>query len=124
MYGSFLRRSGERRAAATHLAEAERVFCHLAATPFVERCQAELAGCGLAPRSRSTQQGRFALTAQELAVARLVAAGATNREVAAQLVLSVKTIEYNLGNVFTKLSISSRRQLAGRLSAPSSLGAN
>jgi DNA-binding CsgD family transcriptional regulator len=48
-------------------------------------------------------------------VARLVADGATNREVAAQLYLSVKGIEYHLGNIFAKLAITSRRQLRSAL---------
>ena len=58
--------------------------------------------------------GRATLTRQELAVARLVAAGGTNREAAAKLVVSVKTIEYHLGNVYAKLGVTSRTQLALR----------
>jgi DNA-binding NarL/FixJ family response regulator len=52
------------------------------------------------------------LTRQEQAVARLVAAGHTNRETAAALVVSVKTIEYHLGNTYAKLGVTSRTQLA------------
>ena len=52
-----------------------------------------------------------ALTAREQVVARLVASGMTNREVAAELFVSVKTIEYHLSVIFTKLHIRSRRQL-------------
>jgi DNA-binding NarL/FixJ family response regulator len=55
---------------------------------------------------------RAGLTSQELVVARLVAAGRSNREVATELVVSVKTVEYHLRNVFTKLGIGSRRELA------------
>lgn len=116
-YGRFLRRAGERRAAADHLAEAHAAFDHLGADPFLRRCGAELAGCGLSPRRR-TPSAQLCLTPQELAVAKLVTAGSTNREVAAELVVSVKTVEYHLGNLFSRLGITSRRQLAARLSAP------
>ena len=55
---------------------------------------------------------------QELAVARLVAAGCSNREAAAELVVSVKTIEFHMRNAFQKLGVTSRTQLAGRLGGP------
>jgi DNA-binding NarL/FixJ family response regulator len=55
------------------------------------------------------------LTPQELAVARLVATGMANREVAGELIVSPKTVEYHLGHVFAKLEIRSRTQLAIRL---------
>jgi DNA-binding NarL/FixJ family response regulator len=55
---------------------------------------------------------------REREIAELVAAGRTNREVAAQLVLSEKTIESHLRNVFAKLGVSSRVELAGRLAPP------
>jgi DNA-binding NarL/FixJ family response regulator len=62
-----------------------------------------------------------ALTPQEAAVARLVASGLTNREVATELVLSVKTVEYHLGKVFAKLGLTSRSQLAARLAREGAL---
>lgn len=114
-YGRFLRRAGERRAAGGHLGEAHSTFCRLGAEPFAQRCGDELAACGLAPRRWSSNAARFKLSPQELAVAKLVMSGATNREVATQLVVSVKTVEYHLGNLFAKLGIRSRRQLGARL---------
>jgi DNA-binding NarL/FixJ family response regulator len=51
-------------------------------------------------------------------VARLVCAGRSNREVAAELVISVKTVEYHLGNAYTKLAVNSRTQLAALLGHP------
>jgi DNA-binding NarL/FixJ family response regulator len=54
-----------------------------------------------------------ALTEREQVVARMVGSGKTNREVAADLYLSVKAIEYHLDNIFDKLDIRSRRELRG-----------
>lgn len=115
-YGAFLRRAGERRAAAAQLRAALHGFTGLGAEPFAGRCQVELDACGLSPRTRPPS-GHVALTPQELAVARLVATGRTNREVAAELVVSPKTVEYHLGHAFTKLGVRSRTQLAVRLAA-------
>jgi DNA-binding NarL/FixJ family response regulator len=56
------------------------------------------------------------LTTQEQAVARLVCAGKSNREVAAELVISVKTVGYHLGNTYSKLGVNTRTQLAALLS--------
>ena len=77
---------------------------------FAERAARELRATGEHPRKRSTQP-THALTAHELHIARLVATGATSREVAAQLFLSPRTIEAHLRNIFRKLGITSRRQL-------------
>lgn len=113
-YGRFLRRAGSRRAAIAQLSTARTTFAELRARPFLDRCDAELAACGVpvaAPQSGVTDP----LTPQERAVTRLVCAGRTNREVAAELVLSVKTVGYHLGNAYAKLGVSSRTQLAARL---------
>jgi DNA-binding NarL/FixJ family response regulator len=60
---------------------------------------------------------RYRLTPQEQAVAHLVVKGLRNREVAAELVVSIKTVEYHLGNIYRKLQVSSRTQLVARLAA-------
>jgi len=117
--GGFLRRIGQRRRAANLLAAASKRFADLGAAPYVTRCDGELAAAGLAPTGR-VDRDRASLTSQELVVGRLAAAGRSNREIAAELVVSIKTIEYHLRNVFNKLGISSRRQLADRLPAPPS----
>jgi ATP/maltotriose-dependent transcriptional regulator MalT len=113
-YGAFLRRAGRRAAATSQLQAARELLIGLDARPFVERCDRELAGCGLTPAKRSAGYAS-SLTPQELAIARLVARGLTNQQVAAELVVSVKTIEYHLGKVYAKLAITSRAQLHGRL---------
>lgn len=113
-YGRFLRRTGRRRMAADQLSCARMAFERLHARPFLDRCDAELAACGLKPQSRG-HRGSLRLTAQELAVAQMVASGLTNREVASELVLSVKTIEYHLGHVFTKLGVAHRSQVHAAL---------
>ncbi len=113
-YGAHLRRAGERRRAATLLASALTTFTVLQAASFEERCERERRACGLAPSSRTTVDVTK-LTPQELSVARLVAEGRTNREVAAELFISVKTIETHLGHVYAKLGVRSRTELAGTL---------
>jgi DNA-binding CsgD family transcriptional regulator/tetratricopeptide (TPR) repeat protein len=112
-YGRFLRRRGERRAAAGQLQAARESFVRLGARPFLDRCDSELDACGVSPRPR-VQDGAD-LTPQERAVTRLVCAGRSNQEVAAELVLSVKTVDYHLGHVYTKLVVHSRTQLIARL---------
>lgn len=118
-YGGFLRRAGERRAALAQLSQARETFAGLGARPFLAKVDRELAGTGLAPsRKEGFDAGRVPLTPQELAVSRLVAAGRTNKEVAAELVVSVKTVEYHLANVFAKLGLTSRRELRSSLGTP------
>jgi DNA-binding CsgD family transcriptional regulator len=115
-YGRFLRRRGERRAAVERLQSARDRAMALGATPLVQRCDAELSACGA--EGQSNQPTKSALTAQEQVVARLVCEGLTNQQVARHLVLSVKTVGYHLGNVYTKLDVHSRTQLQTVLGRP------
>lgn len=108
------RRTGHRRAAAELLARAADTFERLGATPWSERTAREIERCGLRPRDRSTARDAD-LTAQERLVANLVATGLTNREVAAELVISAKTVEHHLGRVYAKLGLRSRTELAAHL---------
>ncbi len=113
-YGTFLRRSGRRRNAAAELEAAQSTFLRLQATPYLERCDRELTACGrVAVRPRTTRHP--VLTAQELTVARLAVRGLTNQQIARELLLSVKTIEYHLGNTYAKLGIASRMGLIDKL---------
>jgi DNA-binding CsgD family transcriptional regulator len=116
--GAYLRRAGQRRAAQSTLSAALERFNLLGARPWIERCERELRACGLRPAKRSDPAAGADLTPQERMVAHLVAGGATNREVATELVLSVKTIEHHLGRIYRKLGIRSRTELAALLAAP------
>jgi len=90
------------------------VFGVLGARPFLCASEAELAGVGLRPKSGG-DPALPGLTSQELRVAQLVASGLSNREAAAQLYLSPKTVEYHLAHAFTKLGVRSRYQLTNRI---------
>jgi DNA-binding CsgD family transcriptional regulator len=114
--GGNLRRAGKRRAAAVLLAQAAAGFDALGAAPWAVRCAREAEACGLRPRPRTAGHDRDReLTAQERLVARLVAGGRTNREVAGELVISAKTVEHHLGRVYAKLGVRSRTELAAHV---------
>lgn len=85
-------------------------FSALQAHPFIQASESELNALGLRPRPGGDPD-LPGLTAQELRVTRLVTAGMSNREAAAQLYLSPKTVEYHLAHAYTKLGIHSRHQL-------------
>jgi DNA-binding CsgD family transcriptional regulator len=111
LLGEVLRRNRKRREAREYLRAAIAAFEQLGATPWEERARNELRASGETARKRDAST-LGDLTPQELQIARLVASGARNREVAAQLFLSPRTIDYHLRKVFMKLGISSRAELA------------
>jgi ATP/maltotriose-dependent transcriptional regulator MalT len=117
-YGRFLLRTHDRRAAIDHLRMAQELLRGLDARPYLAFCEAELSKCGL-PRTGEPREGAFQLTAKERAVAHLAAEGMTNREIAAELYVSAKAVEYHLRNTFAKLGVTSRRQLRPALSGAS-----
>jgi DNA-binding CsgD family transcriptional regulator/tetratricopeptide (TPR) repeat protein len=101
-------------AAADAASAAHDAFSVLGARPFVRASEAERTAADLRPRP-SGDRSPPGLTGQELRVARLVASGLSNREVAAHLYVSPKTVEYHLAHAFTKLGVRSRTQLTTRI---------
>jgi ATP/maltotriose-dependent transcriptional regulator MalT len=108
--GRRLRGIHDRPGAVVQLERAHKIFSDLGADPYVQACAAELATLEVAA-AEASPAALLGLSRAELAVARLVVTGLTNREVAAELYVSVKTVEYHLRNSFIKLDISSRREL-------------
>lgn len=114
-YGERLRRARRLTKAREHLARALDSFERLGAGPWAAQAHRELRAAGApAPLPKATTP-LIRLTPQELQVAEVVAAGATNKEAAAFLFLSPKTVGFHLGNVYRKLGIRSRAELAALL---------
>ncbi|MEV0433317.1 AAA family ATPase [Nocardia sp. NPDC050413] len=110
LYGEWLRREGRRRESREHLRIAHDALSTLGMSAFARRAADELRATGEQARSR-TAPTYEQLTMQELHIARLVATGATSKEVATQLFLSPRTVDAHLRNIFRKLGVTSRRQL-------------
>jgi DNA-binding CsgD family transcriptional regulator len=108
--GERLRRAGRRVQSRVHLRSALATFDRLGARPWAERARKDLRGSGERVR-RGAPVATERLTPQELQVALEVARGSTNREAAAALFLSPKTIEFHLRNIYRTLSIRSRTEL-------------
>jgi DNA-binding CsgD family transcriptional regulator len=111
--GERLRRARRRRDARVELRLAIETFERLGAQPWTERARRELTASGEVARRRDPSTAEQ-LTPHELQIGRAVAEGATNREVAARLFVSPKTIEYHLGRIYRKLGIGSRSELVLR----------
>jgi DNA-binding CsgD family transcriptional regulator len=114
VYGEWLRREQRRVEAREHLRAAHDMFSQFGAAAFAERARRELQATGETVRKRTVDTAD-ALTVQEAQVARLAAEGHTNPEIGARLFISPRTAEYHLHKVFSKLGVSSRRQLRHRM---------
>jgi DNA-binding CsgD family transcriptional regulator/tetratricopeptide (TPR) repeat protein len=116
LYGEWLRRANRRADAREHLRAAHDAFVLMGADAFAERARHELLATGTKVRRR-LDESRDELTPQEEHIARLARDGRTNPEIAAELYLSPRTVEWHLNKVFTKLGISSRWGLQDALPA-------
>jgi DNA-binding CsgD family transcriptional regulator len=116
VYGEWLRRQGRRVDARAQLRTAHEMLSAMGAEAFAERARRELLATGETVRKR-TLETLHELTAQEVSIARLARDGRTNPEIGAQLFLSARTVEWHLRKVFSKLGVSSRRELHGALSS-------
>jgi DNA-binding CsgD family transcriptional regulator len=111
-FGERLRRAGERRDARERLRAALELFEGLGAAPWRDRTEQELRASGAKLR-RAAESGDE-LTPQELQIALQVAEGKANKEVAAAMFLSTKTVEFHLSRIYRKLDITSRAELIRR----------
>jgi DNA-binding CsgD family transcriptional regulator len=114
-YGEYLRAVDRREEAREPLRAALEGFERIDALPFAERARRELRAAGAVTRAAAADGAE--LTAHELRVAQLVAQGLTNREAAAALFVSAKTVEHHLRSVFRKLGVKRRAELARLMAA-------
>jgi DNA-binding CsgD family transcriptional regulator len=113
-FGEWLRRENRRRDARTHLHVAHDMLSQMGAEAFADRARRELQATGETVRERKAES-HTTLTGQEAQIARLARDGLTNPEIGTRLFLSPHTIEWHLRKVYTKLDITSRRQLSAVL---------
>jgi ATP/maltotriose-dependent transcriptional regulator MalT len=110
LYGEWLRRRGRRVDAREQLRSAHARFVEMGAEAFAQRACRELLATGETARKRKIETSDE-LTPHEARIARMARDGASNQDIATQLFVSRKTVEYHLHKVFTKLGISTRQQL-------------
>jgi DNA-binding CsgD family transcriptional regulator len=111
LYGAWLRRGLHKKAAITQLRAAHEYLDLIGATPWADTAQNELAAAGATTPPPSNRPDPTTLTPQEAQVVRLAGQGLSNREIAAQLFLSPRTVGYHLYKAYPKIGITSRNQL-------------
>ncbi len=109
-HGRLLRRTGQRRLAVERLRRANDVYTALRAAPFIARTEEELSACGLS-QSPAKKRSVLEMTNRETEVAHLIGQGLTNAEIASELFVTPKAVEYHLGNIYAKLGLKGRQQL-------------
>ncbi|MFJ9821025.1 ATP-binding protein [Streptomyces sp. NPDC101151] len=117
--GQCLLSTGEHAEAVAALRAAQHGFQQLRARPYLERCEAALAAAQERALHPALHDAASEMTVRELDIAHLVERGMTNKEIAAELFISTKTVEYHLGHIFTRAHITSRRQLRELMRAAS-----
>jgi DNA-binding CsgD family transcriptional regulator len=110
-HGRLLRRTGQRRAAVERLRQASQLYLALRAVPFIAQAEEELAACQLPAEPAKQQQTALALTSRETEVAHLIGKGLSNPEIATELFISRKAVEYHLGNIYAKCGLHGRQEL-------------
>jgi DNA-binding NarL/FixJ family response regulator len=110
VYGEWSRRRGRRVDAREQLRSARTTFADMGAQAFAQRAERELLATGETARKR-TIETTDELTPHEARIARMARDGASNQDIATELFVSRKTIEYHLHKVFSKIGISTRQQL-------------
>jgi len=110
-HGRLLRRTGQRHPAVERLRRANDLYLALRAAPFIAQAEQELAACHLPADPTRKQPQALALTSRETEVAHLVGKGLSNPEIAAELFISRKAVEYHLGNIYAKCGLRGRQQL-------------
>jgi DNA-binding CsgD family transcriptional regulator len=122
-HGRLLRRMGQRRLAVPRLRQARDLYQALRAAPFIAWTEQELAACGLR-QQHPARRSVLEMTDRETEVAHLIEQGKTNAEIAAELFITPKAVEYHLGNIYAKFGLKGRQQLrrllgdAGRSTRP------
>jgi DNA-binding CsgD family transcriptional regulator len=117
LYGEWLRRANRRLDARRELHTAYEMFAAMGVDGFAERTRRELLASGETVRKRTVETVNE-LTMQEYQIARLARDGLSNPEIGSRLFISARTVEWHLRKVFTKLGISSRKQIRGALPHP------
>ena len=120
-HGRLLRRTGNRRDAVERLRRADALYQALRAAPFTARAEEELAKCHLPADPARKQQSVLALTSRETEVAHLVGKGLSNTEIAAELFISRKAVEYHLGNIYAKCGRQQLRRFVEQWRQPAAV---
>jgi DNA-binding CsgD family transcriptional regulator len=122
LYGEWLRRAKRKSDARVQLSAALAAFEEIGSAPWAARARVELGASGARTPQLASPPAFGGLTPQELQITRLAAQGLSNRDIAAQLILSPRTVAYHLYKAYPKLGISSRAELAPLLAPPLRFG--
>jgi DNA-binding CsgD family transcriptional regulator len=110
VYGEWLRRGNRRAEARAQLRTAYDLFVEMGIDGFASRTSRELAAAGVTV-NQPVKGAAITLTTQERHITRLVCEGHTNSEIAAQLFISPRTVEWHLSHIFAKVGVRSRREI-------------